>query len=489
MAGDSRRTSWLAAAVALTAAVFAADVLFHLAAAPVPYGLAVWLAYGYGSRRAIWTTAAVGSLLTLLGFLAHPVAGEQLREALANRGLALLAVWATAIPCALLLAERFARERLADIVESSDEAILSADRNGRITSWNRGAERLFGYAAAEALGRPVSVLMPDELRDEGRRLLERALDGEPVSRHETVRVRKDGERRHVAITLSPIYAEDGRVGGVAAVGHDITDRKHLEQAREAMRNELERRVEERTRELERLNRALERSNLELRQFAYAASHDLQSPLRSIVAFSQFLQSDYAGRLDETADDYLERIVRGGGRMQRLIQDLLELSRVDGRAGSFGPVHLNEAFDEAVELLHAAITGEAAEVTRADLPTVHGERTQIVRLLQNLIDNALKYRGDDPPRVRVSAELEGGCWIVSVRDNGIGIAPDDCERIFETFERLHGDDEQEGAGLGLAICRRILDRHGGRIWVESEQGEGSVFRFSLPAETASASSAA
>ncbi len=234
----------------------------------------------------------------------------------------------------------------------------------------------------------------------------------------------------------------------------------------------------RNEELTEAKEALEQSNVELQHFAYVASHDLQTPLRGIAGFAQFLQKDYQGRFDERADDFLVRIVDGAKRMQTLINDLLDYSRVESRSRPFEPVDLNETFEDAVALLRSSIEDTHGEVTRGELPTVVGDRSQISQLLQNLIGNAIKYHGDKPPQVRVSAENKGGRWTIAVRDNGIGIAAKHRESIFEIFRRLHSADKYPGTGIGLAVCRRIVQRHGGNIWFESEPGQGSTFFFTI-----------
>ena len=241
---------------------------------------------------------------------------------------------------------------------------------------------------------------------------------------------------------------------------------------------LELRVHQMTAELEKKNENLAQSNVELQQFAYIASHDLQAPLRGISGFAQFLQQDYRGKLDPDADEYIGEIVAGTQRMQQLINDLLAYSRVESRAQAFAPTGLAAAFDDAVLLLRAEIEDCGGEVTHGELPTVVGDPAQMTQLFQNLIGNAIKYHGADPPSVHVSAERIGSGWKVGVRDNGIGIDSKHFEKIFEIFRRLHTQEEYPGTGIGLAVCRRIVSRHGGRLWVESEVGRGSTFFFTL-----------
>lgn len=235
----------------------------------------------------------------------------------------------------------------------------------------------------------------------------------------------------------------------------------------------------RAEELEQAKEALEQSNMELKQFAYIASHDLQAPLRGIAGYSQFLQNDYQGQLDKRADDYIETIVDCVQKMQTLINDLLAYSRVDSRARPFQSIDLNELFDEVVSMLEASITDAGGRVTRDELPTVSGDRSQLAQLLQNLIGNGVKYHSSDPAHVHVSAEASDSGWTVAVRDNGIGIDEKYHERIFEIFRRLHTEREYPGTGIGLAVCSRIVTRHGGRIWVESPGKRGSRFFFTIP----------
>jgi chemotaxis family two-component system sensor kinase Cph1 len=235
-------------------------------------------------------------------------------------------------------------------------------------------------------------------------------------------------------------------------------------------------------ELTHSNDALERSNVELGQFAYVASHDLQTPLRNINGFVQLLKANYAGKLDAKAEGWMNRIVESSGQMHTLIQDVLTYSRVDSRARPFELVSLRDVYNDSVQLLQASIDDAGGAVSCGELPAVMGDRSQLVQLMQNLIGNGLKYHGEKPPHIHVSAELNGSNWLFSVRDNGIGIAPKHLERIFEIFKRLHDQKEYPGTGIGLAVCRRVVHRHGGKIWAESAgDGQGSTFKFTIPAE--------
>lgn len=272
-------------------------------------------------------------------------------------------------------------------------------------------------------------------------------------------VRKDGSEFPIEIGLNPVRTDEGSF--VLAAVLDLTERKRAQA------------------DLVQSNEALEVSNLELQQFAYIASHDLQTPLRSIAGFSEILREELQGTLDRETDGYLKRIVSNVQRMQTLVEDLLSFSRVESRSQPFEAVSLDETLQQAKLMLEASIADGGAQISSDPLPTVMGDRTQLCKVLQNLIGNALKYRSDATPRVHVSAGVQNGAWVVSVRDNGIGIGSKHHEKIFEIFHRLHTQETYPGTGIGLAVCRRIVHRHNGGIWVESEPGQGSTFHFSLP----------
>ena len=231
--------------------------------------------------------------------------------------------------------------------------------------------------------------------------------------------------------------------------------------------------------LEKAVAELRRSNQELEQFAYVASHDLQEPLRKIASFCSLLETRYAERLDERGSVYLHYIVDGATRMQALVNDLLLYSRVTTRGAEFAPAAMDDALREALTNLELAVAESGAQVSFDPLPRVVGDAAQLARVFQNLIGNAIKYRGEAAPRIHVGAAEESGEWMFFVRDNGIGIAPEYAERIFVIFQRLHTREEYGGTGIGLAVCKKIVERHGGRIWVESTAGRGATFRFSLP----------
>ncbi|MGA7502772.1 MAG: PAS domain S-box protein [Candidatus Sulfotelmatobacter sp.] len=507
-----------------------------------------------------------------------------------------------------------AREHLAAVVDSSDDAIISKDMDGIINGWNRGAEKIFGYTAAEVLGEPMLMLFPPDRVNEEPGILARIRRGESVEHFETVRVRKDGRNIDVSVTISPVRDRSGAIVGASKIARDITERKRdenrlAEQAEELscqseellrsqqaletqtlmlqsvldsmaeglvaadaqgkfllwnpaatkivgmgardvppgewnthygvympdmvtpfpieqnpltraiqgevstaemfLRNpEIEegvwieisgsplkdkngivrggvaafRDITDRKRaqtELARKAEELARSNADLEQFAYVASHDLQEPLRMVTAYTELLAERYRGKLDETADKFIGYATDGALRMQVLIHDLLAFSRVGRKEEGHAMVDCNGVMEDVKKTLASAIQESGAVITSAGLPAVFGNRTQMIQLFQNLIGNAIKFRGKQPPVISVMAEKKDRSWIFAVSDNGIGIAPEYAENIFVIFQRLHARNEYAGNGIGLAICKKIVERYGGKIWVESQPGAGATFRFAIP----------
>ena len=231
--------------------------------------------------------------------------------------------------------------------------------------------------------------------------------------------------------------------------------------------------------LARYAEELARSNAELEQFAYVASHDLQEPLRMVASFTQLLGRRYRGKLDQDADEFIGYAVDGANRMQHLINDLLAYSRVGTRSKPLAPTDCNAVFQQARDNLATAVEETSTVIYQDPLPMVLGDEVQLLQVFQNLIANAIKFRGAEPPQIQVTAARQGPEWVFAIQDNGIGIAPEHQERIFSIFQRLHQRSEYPGTGIGLAICKKIVERHGGRIWVESQPGKGSTFYFSLP----------
>ncbi len=363
------------------------------------------------------------------------------------------------------------RARLAAIVESSQDAILSRDLEGRVWSWNAGAERLFGYTAAEVIGRDLTMVPPERRGEiaENRRLL---TSGKEVSNYQTVRIAKDGRAIDVSLSGSPIMGDSGQIIGMASILRDITPLKLAERALQKAHDELEKRVEERTAELSRIN-------AELEKFAYIASHDLQEPLRTVINFSDLLNRRYLDKFDADGREFLGFIVDGVRRMQRLVDDLLEFSRTGHERAVRGPVDGEALLARVLANLARSIAESGATVTHDPLPEFVADAGQMEQLLQNLLANAIKFHGERAPEVHIGIRADAAQWTFSVRDNGIGIDPRFGERIFEVFQRLHGAGKYVGSGVGLAICKKIVERHAGRIWVESAEGRGATFYFTLP----------
>jgi PAS domain S-box-containing protein len=353
-------------------------------------------------------------------------------------------------------------ELLAAIVESSDDAIISKDLNGIIRSWNRGAERLFGYKPGEILGRHISTLCPPAVVDEIPNILERIQRGERVDHYETKRLTKDGRILTVSLTVSPIRDSSGVVIGASKVARDMTERDRQETA------------------LREVNAALSRSNEDLQQFAYSASHDLREPLRMVAAYSELLKMELEGKLGQPGEQYIGYMMEGALRMEQLLDDLKAYTRVStDDSHPTEVVNADEVLDKALVNLQTAISESGASISRSALPEVRIFGVQLEQLFQNLIGNAIRYRGREAPRVEISASRDGNAWKFSVRDNGIGIDPRYKEQIFGIFKRLHSKAEYPGTGMGLAICQRIVERLGGQIRVDSQLGHGSTFYFTIP----------
>jgi len=353
------------------------------------------------------------------------------------------------------------RAKLAAIVESSDDAILSKTLDGVISTWNAGAERIFGYTAAEAVGKPILLLIPPERRHEETEIQQKLARGQRVNHFETVRIAKDGRKIDVSLTVSPIRNAAGQIVGASKIVRDITARKKAEAVLASQSEELS------------------RSNVELERFAYVASHDLQEPMRTVQSFAGLLIRRHGEHLKGEAQEFLQFVTQGVQRMQALINDLLAYSRVNSQDAAFARADCNQIMAKVLENLRASIDAEQAHIMVDALPTVLGDATQLGQVFQNLLGNALKFRGKEPPRIRVAAERKAGQWVFSVSDNGIGIEAQYFERIFIIFQRLHTIEEYGGTGIGLAICKKIVERHGGRIWLESKPGQGSTFFFSVP----------
>ncbi len=492
-----------------------------------------------------------------------------------------------------------ALRRLADIIEASGDAIFATTLTGEITSWNAGAEKLYGYRAGEAVGAALRMLIDPNRAQRDSGVLARALNGSRLDDYETEQLRKDGMLVPVSLSISPIRGSSGALVGASVIARDRTERKRVEEAwrevQEAFRTafedapigmalfsvdpatdgqllqvnrslceitgyspdellrtslhavshpqdqaqelalaedllagripnyQLEKRflrrdgtpvwvmhnvstvhdasggllygiaqvqdITERKRAEEGLARVaaeleqhaveLERSNADLAQFAYVASHDLSEPLRMVSSYVQLLERRYGDQLDTDAHEFIDFAVDGVNRMQRLIDDLLAYSRVGTSEYRLEPIDLAALVEDTLKGMRATVDESGAVVTHDGLPTVIGDPGQLRQLFQNLIGNGIKFVDEGPPRIHVSAQRDGREWRFAVADNGIGIDPNHAERIFAVFKRLHGRQSYPGSGIGLSICKRIVERHHGRIWVEQNEGGGSRFCFTIP----------
>ncbi|HET9995068.1 MAG TPA: PAS domain S-box protein [Candidatus Acidoferrum sp.] len=353
--------------------------------------------------------------------------------------------------------------RYRGLLEAAPDAMVVVNQGGEIVLLNVQAEKQFGYKRDELVGQKVKNIIPEGFAErlvaDALRSTEDALAQQIGTGIELSGRHKNGSEFPIEIMLSPLESAEGIL--VTAAVRDITARKKAEA-------QLLQKVEE-----------LNQSNEELGQFAYIASHDLQEPLRMVASYTQLLSRRYKGKLDADADEFIAYAVDGASRMQRLIQDLLTFSRVGTKGKELVDTSSEEALQSALINLRGAIEDSSALVTHDPLPVVQADETQLIQLFQNLVGNGIKYQNKGIPKVHISAAKNGGQrWIFSVKDNGLGIDSQYFEKIFGMFQRLHKREEFAGTGIGLAICKKIVERHGGSISVESKPGQGSTFRFAL-----------
>ncbi len=353
------------------------------------------------------------------------------------------------------------RARLQFILDSLPVAVSVADAKGRLQIVNMKtyeiwrterplAEDIDQYATYNGF-RPGTEI---QLKAKEWPISRALMDGETISNEEIDIQRLDGSRGTILASAIPMKDGQGKIMGGLATYVDITTQKEIE-------------------------RNLESSNAELQQFAYVASHDLQEPLRMVTAYLGLLNKKFGSELSPQAKKYMSTAVRGSERMRQLIDDLLQFSRIDTKHGEFAIVDMNKVAHTVENNLQMAIGEARAHIVIEPLPTVLADETQMVQVLQNLISNAIKFHGAEAPRVEVSARHRGHEWIIAVKDNGIGIDPKYHENLFKMFQRLHTNEQYPGTGIGLAISKKIVERHGGRIWVESKKGVGSIFFFTIP----------
>ncbi|MFP5042199.1 PAS domain S-box protein [Parasediminibacterium sp. JCM 36343] len=361
------------------------------------------------------------------------------------------------------------RNELLNIMDSSPDVICTISKEGRFLNVSAASKRIWGYAPEELSGKPFIDFVAEEDREKTILIEKDIKAGNPVTNFENCYIRKNKEI--IPIVWACRYDEAAQI--IYCVARDATDKQKQELAMEKLNSQLTTRAQE-----------LSESNLELERFAYVASHDLQEPLRMVSSFLQLLQKRYNNSLDAKANEYINFAVDGAKRMKELILDMLEYSRINTGEVVFEEINLNDVFQEIAVTLSPSINGNNATVIASRLPVIHGIKSQIMQLLQNLIGNALKYKAEGvPPHISVIATNKGTEWEIMVKDNGIGIAPQFFEKIFIIFQRLHNKSVYTGTGIGLAICKKIVDKHGGRIWVESEVGKGSQFYFTIPSKEA------
>jgi PAS domain S-box-containing protein len=378
-----------------------------------------------------------------------------------------------------------AQRRLAAIVESSDDAIISKSLDGFITSWNKSAERIFGYTAEEAIGKHVTMLIPPDRQQEEPVILERLRRGERVDHYETIRVTKDGRQLNMSLTISPIHDEAGHIVGASKIARDITAQKAAERAVHDAQKQLkvyaetlEERVEERTSRFQELNKSLE-------GLSYSIAHDLRAPLRAIQGMTDILLEDHSKELDAEGKRVGQEIIKAVRRMDNLITDLMSYGLLAHDELHLSTVRMSDLVKTVVKNLEAEVKSSRAVVEIApNFPEVQAHRITLEQVLTNLIGNALKFADPSkPPTVKIyatdAADANGDYVRIVVEDNGIGIAPEFLERIYRIFERLHTGSRYPGTGIGLAIVQKGVERMGGRTGVDSEPGKGSRFWLELP----------
>ena len=347
------------------------------------------------------------------------------------------------------------------LVEHLPLCVFRKDLDGRFTFHNDGLRTALGISDGKILGQTDFDICPPDLAQKYRTDDLSVIESGKIYHEIEEFVDARGERRFVEVTKTPVYDHRGKIVGIQGIFWDVTDR-HRAEAR-----------------LNRAKRELERSNEELEQFAHVASHDLQEPLRAISGYCDLLKKRFAADLNDEACQFVDFAVDGSERMKKLIDGLLEYSRVNTEGRSHEPTPCADALADAIANLSRTIAENEADISSGELPTLMADRTQITQLFQNLIGNAIKYRGQATPKIEIAAEEEGEFWRFNVSDNGVGIAADDQQRIFQIFQRLESANGVPGTGIGLSICKRIVERHLGQIWVDSLVGEGTTFTFRLP----------
>jgi PAS domain S-box-containing protein len=349
------------------------------------------------------------------------------------------------------------------LLETCPVGLVVVADNGSIEQINREIERMFGYRREELLGCASERLVPDG-RARQHRAARRLYFSDPsrsgfARRFEVQARRRDGGSLLVEVALAPL--PNSRPPRVLAAVWDISERKAIEEEHAQRRRELE------------------RSNVELEQFAAIASHDMREPLRMVISYTELLAEHFEGTLDTRTEKFMGYVIEGAKRMQRLIDDLLAYSRLEARAQSLVPTRAENALRDVLQDMRPLIQESAAVITHDELPILLVDPVQLDQLFANVIGNAIKFRREEPPRVHVRADALNGMWRIAIEDNGIGLDKKFSQRIFQMFQRLHERNKYEGSGIGLAVAKKIVERHGGQIWVESNEGPGTTFYFTLP----------
>ena len=437
----------------------------------IPAVICIWSP----KRRTIFWVAAVSSVLTLVAIPLKP-SGDLLIPFF-NRPASLLALWTMVFLTDRLVtglrkveqAHRASSRMLADIIDFLPDATFVVDLEGRVVAWNQAIEKISGVSKEEMVGQGDHAFSVPFYGIRRSMLLDLLTldDADIKKRYDYVTQKGDtfyaeafcnalneGKGAYVWATATSIFDDQGNRAGAIESIRDITERKKIEDE-------------------------LRRSNIELQQFAYVASHDLQEPLRMVINYLSLLKLRYKDRLDPKAEEYINFAVEGGTRMRELIDDLLEYSRIDTMGKDFAPVNMNDVVSKTLSLLKVPIGESEAEIVVDDLPDITADESQMMQVMQNLIGNAIKFRGPERPKIRISAKRGEREWTFAVEDNGIGLNMKYADRIFQVFQRLHSKEEYPGTGIGLAIAKKIVERHGGRIWVVSEEGKGATFLFTLP----------
>lgn len=409
-----------------------------------------------------WHIGAYGNYLnSLLPQVAQYCAGDMDKFQAASSAFIKLALLDLQIFVdAYFHAEQEILRLLAQVFESNMEAVMIADHDGTILHANNTVQAVTGFAPAELLGKPLTVLQADA--GQQWETMMQVAEGSGQWQGEVMLKNSDGTEFPAWMNVGPVKDKHGKAT------HFVAEFSNISAFREAQ-DALAQRTEE-----------LARSNRELEQFAYVASHDLQEPLRMVASYTQLLARRYKDKLDDDANEFIGYAVDGATRMQALITDLLALSRIGTRGKPLEDCETGAALERALANLRLSVAESGTTVTFDAMPKLKADVSQLTQLFQNLIGNAVKFRGKEAPHVHVGAEQQEGKWQFSVRDNGIGIKPEFFERIFVIFQRLHSKEEYPGTGIGLAVCKKIVERHGGQIWIESEPGQGTTFFFTIAA---------